>query len=125
MVGKGPSLLQEQAVAKAPVIRIGMEGGQEFGGESRFPFGGVNTEAVNDVNGFLVKETGICVAYGGNGLVSFLDEQDDLVGGIQDGFQSHGILAKELFYKLGQRNRMDWIRPLSLNASGVNGQGPN
>jgi hypothetical protein len=97
MVGKRSPLLQEQAVFEAPVICIGMEDGQEFRGESCFPFGGVNTEAVNDVNGFLVKAAGIPVTYSCDYVILFFQEQDDLMGGIQDRFQSHGILAKKLF----------------------------
>ena len=74
MVGKRSPLLQEQAVAKAPVICIGMEDGQEFCGESCFPFGGVNTEAVNDVYRFLVKMAGIPVTYRCDYVIPFLDE---------------------------------------------------
>jgi hypothetical protein len=74
-----------------------MEDGQEFCGESCFPFGGVNTEAVNDVYGFLVKAAGISITYRCDYVIPFLDEQDDLIGGIQDRFQRHGSLAKKLF----------------------------
>jgi hypothetical protein len=56
--------------------------GQEFCGETCASLGGVNTEAVYDVNGFLVKATGIFVANGGDYLILFLDEEDDLVTGI-------------------------------------------
>jgi hypothetical protein len=74
-----------------------VESGQEFRGETCFPFGGMNTEAVNDVNGFLVKATGIFVANGGDNLIFFLDEKDDLIGGVQDGVQGYRDLTKELF----------------------------
>jgi hypothetical protein len=52
-----------------------VENSQEFCGEPRFPFGGVDTEAVNDIDRMMiVKAAGIFVANGGKGLSLFLDE---------------------------------------------------
>jgi len=60
----------------------------------------MDTEAVNDMNGLILKETCVFIANGGDNGTLFLDEQDDFVGRVQDWFECRtGGRAKELFQK--------------------------
>jgi len=78
-----------------PVIGIGVQGSKKLCSEPGSTFCRVRAETVNEMNGFLFKLPCVLVAYAGDDLALFLNKENDLLLGIQDGSEE-GVMDRGL-----------------------------